>query len=294
MKNVGVMAVLWQAISPYFLKKGSILILGMYWISRSENTKEPAIRLPAVPPPDEGGVVKWVSEKLGFDADPTQARVLLSSSRRGLLNCTRQWGKSTVTAAKAVHLAVTRAESLILVVSPSARQSGELMRKAEGFARRLGIRPKGDGDNEISVAFPNGSRMVGLPGNDSTVRGFSAVNLLLVDEASRVSDELYLAVRPMLAVSRGTIWAMSTPFGKRGFFYEAWVNAEEEWDRVRVTAEACPRIARKFLAEEQKTMGDRYYRQEYLCEFGDSVSSVFARDDIERAFTDDIRPLKFG
>jgi len=260
----------------------------MYWISQLENAPG------RTGPPGECGVVEWAREKLGFDADPTQARVLVSRSRRGLLNCTRQWGKSTVTAAKAVHLAVTCAESLILVVSPSARQSGELLRKAEGFARKLGIRPKGDGDNEISLAFPNGSRMVGLPGNEDTVRGFSAVNLLLVDEASRVSDELYMAVRPMLAVSRGTIWAMSTPFGKRGFFYEAWANEKEEWDRVRVTAEACPRISQKFLVEEQRAMGDRCYRQEYLCEFGDSVSSVFDRDDIERAITDDIRPLKFG
>ena len=100
------------------------------------------------------------------------------------------------------------------MVSPSARQSGEFLRKAEGFVRRLGIRPKGDGDNEMSLVFPNGSRIVGLPGNEATVRGFSAVSLLLVDEAARVSDELYLAMRPMLAVSDGDVWLMSTPFGQ--------------------------------------------------------------------------------
>ena len=49
-------------------------------------------------------------------------------------------GKSTVTAAKAVHAAVTRAQSLTLVVSPSARQSGEFVRRAEGFVRQLGMR----------------------------------------------------------------------------------------------------------------------------------------------------------
>ena len=138
-----------------------------------------------------------------------------------------------MTAAKAVHQAATAAGSLTLVVSPSARQSGEFVRKAAEFARRLGIRPKGDGDNEMSLAFPNGSRIVGLPGNEATVRGFSAVSLLLVDEAARVSDELYLAVRPMLAVSGGTLWLMSTPYGKRGFFYEAWEQGGEEWERVR-------------------------------------------------------------
>ena len=113
---------------------------------------------------------------------------------------------------------MTVAGSLTLVVSPSARQSGEFVRKAEEFVRRLGIRPQGDGDNEMSLALPNGSRIVGLPGTEATVRGFSAVALLLVDEASRVSDELYLAVRPMLAVGDGTLWLMSTPCGKRGFF----------------------------------------------------------------------------
>ena len=75
------------------------------------------------------------------------------------------------------------------MVSPSARQSGEFMRKAEEFVRRLGMRPRGDGDNAMSILLPNGSRIVGLPGNETTVRGFSAVSLLLIDEAARVGDD---------------------------------------------------------------------------------------------------------
>jgi hypothetical protein len=125
------------------------------------------------------------------------------------------------------------------VVSPSARQSGEFVRKAAAFMRRLGVKPKGDGDNEVSLAFPNRSRIVGLPGSEATVRGFSAVSLLLVDEAARVSDDLYLALRPMLAVSDGTVWLMSTPYGKRGFFWEAWEHGGAEWLRVRVPATGC-------------------------------------------------------
>src|SRR5882724_2711957 len=210
-----------------------------------------------------GDAADWAGEKLGFVADAAQARVLRTGSRRVLLNCTRQWGKSTVTAAKAVHEALTRPGSLTLVVSPSGRQSGELVRKSEGFLRRLGIRPKGDGDNQISVMLPNGSRIVGVPGSEDTVRGFSAVSLLLVDEASRVPDGLYLAVRPMLAVSAGTLWLMSTPRGKRGFFYEAWEKGGKEWERVRVPAGECGRIPAVFLAEERRTMGERFFRQEY-------------------------------
>jgi hypothetical protein len=235
---------------------------------------------------------EWVRDHLGFEPDRGQTLMLGSASKRGLLNCTRQWGKSTITAAKAVHHAYTEPESLTLVVTPSARQSGEFVRKAAGFARLLGVRVKGDGNNEISLEFPNQSRIVGLPGNETTVRGFSAVSLLLVDEASRVSDDLYKAIRPMLAVSSGALWLMSTPFGSRGFFYEAWQRGGPEWERVRVPAYECPRIQRAFLEEERATMGERWFRQEYLCEFVDSVSGVFERNLVEEAITGDFEPLR--
>ncbi|HTS66003.1 MAG TPA: terminase family protein [Candidatus Acidoferrales bacterium] len=245
---------------------------------------------------ENGGAAEWARKELGFEADATQRRVLNSRSRRVLLNCTRQWGKSTVTAAKAVHEAWTIPGSLTLVVSPSARQSGEFLRKAEEFARRLGVKPKGDGDNDISMLLPNRARIVGLPGREATVRGFSAVTLLLVDEASRVCDELYLSLRPMLAVSNGTLWLMSTPHGKSGFFWETWQNAGRGdgggWERVRVPAAECPRIPKEFLEEERKTMGDLWFRQEYGCEFVDAVSGVFDRDTVERAVRRDVEPLE--
>ncbi len=239
------------------------------------------------------GATEWVKEKLKFQPDAAQERVLTTQSKRVVMNCTRQWGKSTVTAAKAVHQASTVAESLTLVVSPSARQTGEFLRKAEGFVRKLGLRSKGDGDNEMSLLLPNRSRIVGVPGNESTVRGFSAVSLLLVDEAARVEDEMYLAVRPMMAVSNGTLWLMSTPFGKRGFFYETWAEGGAEWERVRVAADECPRIQPAFLEEERRTMGERWYHQEYQCEFVDSVSGIFDRELVERAVTREVKPLEF-
>jgi hypothetical protein len=237
---------------------------------------------------------EWTKRRLELAVDALQALVLDTKSRRGILNCSRQWGKSTVTAAKAIHHAVHVPESLTLVVSPSGRQSAEFLRKVDRFARKLGQPVKGDGDNELSLALPNGSRIVGLPGNEATVRGFSAVSLLLADEASRVTDELYLAIRPMLAVSHGALWLMSTPFGKRGFFYEVWMHGGPEWERVRAPATECPRIPAEFLREERAAMGERYFRQEYLCEFVDSVSGMFDRDLMDGAVREDVRPLEIG
>jgi hypothetical protein len=197
-----------------------------------------------------------------------------------------------VAAAKAVHQAWHQEGSLTIVVSPTLRQSGEFVRKASDFLRQLHIKPRGDGDNEISLQFPNGSRIIGLPGTEATVRGFSAVSLLLVDEASRVNDEMYKAVRPMLAVSDGGLWLMSTPFGKRGFFWETWQHGGPEWERVRATAAECPRIGREFLQEERRTLGDRWFRQEYCCEFNDATGAVFDSDLVEAAVSDEFGELE--
>ena len=81
--------------------------------------------------------------------------------------------------------------------------------------------------------------------------------MVIIVEAARVEDELLAAVRPMLAVSDfgGRLIALSTPFGKRGWFFEAWHNGGEDWTRVEVRAEDCPRISKEFLAEELKQLG---------------------------------------
>ena len=142
-------------------------------------------------------VVEFARTRLGFEPDALQERVLRSEARQGILNCSRQWGKSTTVAAKAVHFAYTRPGCTVLVASPTHMQSAEFLRKASLMVRCLKIKPRGDGDNECSLLFPNGSRIVGLPGNEN-VRGFSA-SLLLIDEAARVQDEQYHALTPMLA-----------------------------------------------------------------------------------------------
>ena len=206
--------------------------------------------------------VEFARTRLGFHPDEKQALVLRSGARRGILNCSRQWGKSTVAAAMAVHRAFTRSDSLVLVSSPTERQSAEFLRKAAGMVRRLKIRVRGDGDNAISLLLPNGSRIVGLPGTEATVRGFSKPALILIDEASRVDDELYKTLRPMLAVGDGDLWLMSTPRGRQGFFYDCWEHGGEEWMRVTVPATECARISAAFLEEERAAMGPIWFEQE--------------------------------
>lgn len=228
----------------------------------------------------------------GMTPDTWQAELLRCRSPRMLLLCSRQAGKSQTAAALALRTALLEAPALVLLLSPTLRQSGELFRKVQDLYRALG-RPvplAGPRDNQLKMELANGSRVISLPGSEGTIRGYSGVALLIVDEAARVSDALYYAVRPMLAVSGGKLACLSTPFGKRGFFYEAWTG-RSKWRRVRVTAEECPRIAPEFLAEERRELGERWFRQEYLCSFEDTVGAVFSGEDIAAALTADVEPL---
>jgi hypothetical protein len=97
----------------------------------------------------------------------------------------------------------------------------------------------------------------------------------------------------MLAVSQqGRMLALSTPFGKRGWFYEAW-HGTGDWQRVKVTADQCKRISSDFLSEEREALGDRWFNQEYMCSFEDTIGAVFRQEDIDAAFDADCKPL-FG
>jgi hypothetical protein len=230
----------------------------------------------------------------GIPPDPWQADVLRSEARRVMLLCSRQSGKSTVAAALALREALLVPGSLVLVLSPTLRQSGEFFRdKVMRLYYALGKPVAATRLTALTLELANGSRVVSLPGEEGTVRGYSGVALLLVDEAARVSDELYAGVRPMLAVSGGRLLALSTPFGKRGWFYQEWAGANA-WERVKVTADQCPRITATFLREERKAIGDRWLAQEYFCSFEELLGAVFRQEDIDAALCDDVQPLFAG
>lgn len=212
--------------------------------------------------------------------------------KRLLLNCSRQSGKSTTTAVLAMHQAYYRPNSLILLVSPSIRQSGELFRKVTQFRTISELPISLVEETKLSMTLSNGSRIVSLPSSEATVRGFSGASLIIEDEASRVPDDLYRAMRPMLAVSGGRLILMSTPFGKRGHFFDEWSQGQG-WERITVTADECPRISKEFLEEERRSIGDWWFRQEYGCEFMETVDSVFTYDLVAATMTDEVKPL-FG
>lgn len=220
---------------------------------------------------------------VGMEPDVWQVELLRSTHPRLLVNVCRQGGKSTTTSVLATHRAVYVPGSTVLCVSPSQRQSGELFKKIVHAYRRLGRPVAAEQESATSLTLENGSRVLSLPGTEATVRGLTA-DLMLIDEASRVEDELYAALRPMLAVSGGQLVAMSTPHGRRGWWAEAWHDGGPGWQRILITAEDCPRISQEFLAEELASLGRWRFEQEYLGKFVAADSAVFSADDIAAAF----------
>lgn len=232
------------------------------------------------------------TEELGMSPDPWQVDLLRSSSKRVLLNIGRQGGKSTTAAIIALHRALYHHGSLVLVLAPALRQSQELFAKIAGYYRALGRPVPAQAERRLALELENGSRIVTLPGTEKTVRGFSGAALLLLDEAARVDDGLYYAVRPMLAVSGGSLMMLSTPFGKRGIFFEEWTNGVG-WERYEVPASQVPRISPKFLEEERRNMPGPWFDQEYMCKFVEAQDQVFGYDEVQAALDGGVKPL-FG
>jgi hypothetical protein len=176
-------------------------------------------------------------------------------------------------------------------VSPSLRQSQELFRKVKEGYENMTERPGLLEDNRLSMVLANGSRIVSLPSDQSTVRGFSGVTMILEDEASQVKDEFYYAILPMLIINNGTFIAMTTPYGKRGHFFNEWMDGGNDWKRIEIPASKCPRISTEELERQRRSLGNMFFRQEFCCEFVETTDQVFGYDMVQSAFDENIKPL---
>lgn len=228
---------------------------------------------------------------LGLAPDRWQRVAFESTSRKLLFNCCRQSGKSTTAAVLAVHEACSRPGALALMLAPSLRQSGELFRKCLHLIKGADLDlPEIVQESALRLELTNGSRIIALPGSEATTRGYSAATLVVIDEAARVPDELISAVRPSLATTNGRMIGMSTPAGRRGWFYLEW-SSGAEWERTSITADEVPRISREFIEDERRSLGPHVFAAEYEGVFHDPDSSVFSTALIEAALTDAVTPL---
>lgn len=234
-------------------------------------------------PPAAVGSAISMAERLGLELDDWQRDALSSDARQLLLNISRQGGKSTVAAVLGLHEVLTKPNRRVLMVSPGERQSKLLFATLMRYYKALGRPVAATTENKLSLELSNGSDVYALPSDEDRIRGFSAVSLLLADEASRISDGLMAATRPMLATTSGRIVAMSTPNGPVGWWHTAWSEGGDDWLRYEVPATSIPRISPEFLERERRALPKLIYDAEYCCKFTQAADAVFDADDINAA-----------
>jgi len=243
----------------------------------------------------------WMEQIIGEKPDLWQKTVLELQRLEILLNCCRQSGKTEIVAAKAAHTARFREESLAVVVSATQRQAGILQRRVARFLGMANDDWQKISTHEINeyneyeekykivrrsilaLELANGSRVVSVPASPDTVRGYSP-DLIIIDEAAFVNDDVYSAIRPMRAAKPVQLIITSTPKGKLGFFYEEWEAKDPVWFRIKVSADDCPRINKEFLKREKKKLGKDFYEREYYNRFLEIEGAIFNQDMIDSLF----------
>jgi hypothetical protein len=225
----------------------------------------------------------WVRDQLKVTPTAWQEVFLRAPRGASILALTaRQVGKTTVAAWAIAHTAVFKPGSLSVIACPAQRQSAEAVRRVRADLQQAGA--SFDNDNVYGLELENGSRVLGLPGSDDSVRGLTVDGWIVADEAARLTENLISALRPMRARRPETRFAMlSTAWSRTDPFWLAWTSEDQSWIRLKATADQIDTFSEQFLATERSSLGEAAFKREYLGIPAADQASPFTWDLYERA-----------
>ena len=220
---------------------------------------------------------------------PYQREFVSDKSRFKIWLSSRQIGKSFGTAFEAAADCAKHPGAEWLVMSAGQRQADEWMLKASRLSRAVALEMAGTDEAvrvEVSaseIRFSNGARILSVPANPDTARGYSA-NLVLDEFAIHEQDrEIWAAVFPTVTnelSGQKKIRVVSTPKGRGNKFAELWEEGGPQWSRHKVTLDdaiaAGLRVDKAALREG--VADEDIWRQEYFCEFLANDTTYFPLD----------------
>lgn len=231
-----------------------------------------------------------LADRVGISLDDWQREVIHAPERYLALCCARQVGKTTTVELLAASEMLAGSDRLVLVSGPSRAHSQRLVEGTKQIILSVCSTHEIDHDTQLELTLSSGSRIVAIPGDSTSVRGWSAPSMVIVDEAGFVTAELLHALWPMTAVSGGRFVLLSSPSTKESEFYRLWTEASalRKW---RITAHDCPRIPPEEIEQARRLLPPEQFAREYMAEWSDAEASVFNVDAIRRCFTGDYELL---
>lgn len=196
----------------------------------------------------------------------------------------RQCGKSLTIAARAVYNSLTKPGNLTLIVSVNQRSADELLRKVKQWA--LACKTTAPdlvaySETASSISFENGSRILSLPANPASLRGFSGD--IILDEFALVENdsEIYRAILPVITSQmtggRKSVVVSSTPTSLDTEFAKIWYDESGKWKKYSKTIYDCVEMGLKADPETLKAVvnDDLIWQTEYMAEFASGSGTAF-------------------
>jgi hypothetical protein len=227
---------------------------------------------------------EFIKEHLNIQLDKWQKRLLEADGKNIVIRSGRQVGKSFTVSLKTCIYALENGNKTILVVAASQRQSSLLFEKIISFFMEYFPDMIKDDPTKTRLFLTNDTKIYCVPAGRTgyAIRGFT-IDLLIADEAAFISESVWVAVVPMLATTGGKMILLSTPWGKGGYFYNAF--GDSDFVQFHINSEDCPRIPPEFLRKEKARMTKLQYAQEYLGEFVEEYTQLINTQLIKECST---------
>jgi hypothetical protein len=236
--------------------------------------------------------VVFAEELVGQPLWQHQAAVVRSPARYRMITAGRQSGKSRTLAIMALHTAYSKAGAQVLVVSAGDIAAKRLLDEVTSLAT---VSPLLRGsvldETKSTLILSNGSTVLSVPASQRQIRGW-AVDLLIIDEAGFVGDDIWRAAEPSVIARPGSrIVLCSSPWGgPEAFFRVLWRRGTTAPDAMYESwhwpSSVSPMVDDELLAEIANREHPDYYRREYEALWIDGAGSYFSPTELDAAVRD--------